>query len=762
MNRIRKVGLVLCALTVTWVGLDVSARRTPSKEGDAHRPPGLQRTVPQLGDVETSFAGPLELTIHQSSQGPSEISSPLASIRGRDPEFSETSMVLLDAELTRYRPQHGDAPWFSSTSQSATLILLPGTSTPEPDPKEPWVLQHPQLQVSFGGGQLTLETSVLSAHISTNQLFTKAPFHLFGLGIDLQGTGLLYDSESAKFTFGKPGEELTWSVLGPSPWNGTTDGTGTLTLETENAAQLLLESETQASAHSPDLGSMTCDSMTWELAALPEGWVLSSGLLSGPCDWKGSLGQESTWELTCPEATMEMHEGESTLDLAGPVKGAVSTEGDWVAEGGAWLKPYQGHLRGPVSGTWDGRTLSAGFFAHSDGLWSASGQVLIEEDGRVLSGSVMQSSPDGSWTLEGPVSFSENNRSLSADQLSIAPDGSLRASGNVLAILPHERGPIECRTKELRRMPLTRSTEHVEWRASGGVEFSQENMRAMGGSLRLVEGTRMEISGAPATALVAIQNQEVSLQADRFIWEDDRFHPTGSPVLRTAASLLGLAGEDLQISAQRMGFDFETQEWSLLGNISLRGGATGYAEKILGDPQWIEFFPGSRSNCMLAGTLEGGREIELHADSIRLEQNKTIHLQGSASTTIAQEGDRPLELTGRQGLLSASGGWFKNHVELKSEDLRGASQHVLWEFSPEGQLLLRMEGPGSQLRDTQFSAKAQKIIFDDQHQTLDLTGTATQTSLLEVDGGKRISGDTIQFDFANHLLSGTNMEVRIP
>ena len=311
-------------------------------------------------------------------------------------------------------------------------------------------------------------------------------------------------------------------------------------------------------------------------------------------------------------------------------------------------------------------------------------------------------------------------------------------------------------------MPLTRSTEHVEWRASGGVEFSQKNMRALGGSLRLVEGTRMEISGAPATALVAIQNQEVSLQADRFIWEDDRFHPTGKPVLRTAASLLGLAGEDLQVSAQRMGFDFETQEWELLGNISLRGGATGYAEKILGDPQGIEFFPGSRSNCMLAGTLEGGREIELHADSIRLEQNKTIHLQGSASTAIAQEGDRPLKLTGRQGLLSASGGWFKNHVELKSEDLRGASQHVLWEFSPEGQLLLRMEGPDSQLSNAQFKAKAQKIIYDKQHQTLDLTGTATQTSLLEVDGGKRISGDNIQFDFTNHLLSGTNMEVRIP
>ena len=44
-----------------------------------------------------------------------------------------------------------------------------------------------------------------------------------------------------------------------------------------------------------------------------------------------------------------------------------------------------------------------------------------------------------------------------------------------------------------------------------------------------------------------------------------------------------------QMHKKSGGLKITTQEWSLLGNISLRGGATGYAEKILGDPQWIEF-----------------------------------------------------------------------------------------------------------------------------------------------------------------------------
>lgn len=758
--KLRAIGLSGLAIIVLALSMDIwdFARQDQRESGTSLE--GLAHLVPGLGIVETAFVGDIELTLQDSEFSPATgeiVFFTRLMVRGHDPVFQDRLMILPDAEITQY-DRAGTRVVYRANTELAKIHLQPDSVGLQLDGSRPWQLQNPRIDLHLTDQTALLTTALLFLDAEAGKINTNETFSLSGSGFEIRGKSLKIDMPSRNFFFGGKGKHVSWTINNAATknlWSGQADGPGSLR---SSADKLVFELEGDSLCRVQTPGKDTIDSsaLSIEFGNSLSAWVPRRGRFVGPCTILPGNKKQGI-SISSGDVVPQWDGGVfAGMELRGPLT-VVFPDGSWAScDDGAWVGAEQEiQIWGGVVGELPNGSFRANnFTADQSGLY-ASGNVMFADGGG--SCDELWHSPDGHTELSGRVALEQGDgMSIQADLVVISPESNLKAHGNVLALMQEEDGGVaKCRADEVDYFSDWRGTNVSAIEARGDVRFDRGDIRILGNSLRLIENTRAELEGWPAEAFLANDPHGARMVADKFLWEKDNIYPSGGPVLMVPAKYLGLRGETIRISSQRMRFNTADGSWQLLGDVMLGGALNGFAQKIVGSERLATMSPGSGDFCFLTGTLEGGEFFNLRAEQIEVINGRRVHLYRDARASLRPESGKVIHLRGREADFTRAGGWFQHNVELEVDEVTGSADRISWEYGEAGTNSFSLSGSAS-LQDSTVKIVGANISYDLQGMLVFVSGNEQVVATIEMADGRSATGTWLSLNIQDRLLAGAN------
>ncbi|MDP6849920.1 MAG: hypothetical protein QF524_03165, partial [Planctomycetota bacterium] len=448
------------------------------------------------------------------------------------------------------------------------------------------------------------------------------------------------------------------------------------------------------------------------------------------------------------------------LALRGPVSFSNGPTLRWgVADGGLWLEPGgSGYAWGGIAGYLRNGFFSAATCEFSNEQASLRGPVQFANGTGGCDLLIVDTA--GNAKMEGNASLQlEDDFHLQADRVlrEIQVEGkseTVTATGNVFAKFQSREGvAATLRANHLVYSPDWHYTKEPGFQAEGKIQLEQGQTKFLGRSFRFQKNGRAQLVGWPASGKIQTQNGLLRISSERILLDNEWVFPSGDPKLVLPAPDLGLTGKDISISSKRMSYNLETTSWELLGDVRFLGGLRGRAQKVIGRPEAFEFFPGALGFCVLSGTLKEGDEFYLKAKNIKAFPDGHLRLYGNAKAVIGASDSDSLELEGREAMFTQNGGWMKSHVLVKFGTISGQANEVSWNRLESGDHSVTLLG-AAHLSDPETKAGGQEIRYETAGPYIYVLGKRGELASISFSDGGTATGEWLQFDLANRLLSG--------
>ncbi len=791
--------------------------------------------------------------------------------RPLEAEGGPATSMRLDQVDIQALGEDGQTELYRVEAPAAELALVAGAGRPTLDPARPWVLERPELRMPTPHGELVLATAQATLESEQRSLRGHGGFELRSGSMAFAGSELELDLETGAVDFG-PEQDLSWQFpsTGDGLLRGSSDGGGLLREREDGSRSLELPAaercEMELPAESGLEGRFRCGGL--ELILDPVGggssWTPRRAVAAAPSSWSGQL-QEGRQALVYGEDAVLVWDGPQLhgIDQRGPMVAVIEespegAEGGWLAaEGGAYLTAGQRSLLlyGGVGGIYAGGWFEADSYFGDDGGWLALGNVSLA-DGMVLTDR-FEVGPNGRKFVEGAVLFSPDPRiAVAAPRLVLqAPDElkpdfqQFHAEGGVRTHLSLQAQPAVLHSRELdaqgdlgnssslidapplpepaleapeggeiaAETPGARVPAPMRLDARHEVRIEQGEALFTGNHFAAHSETSMELRGTPAIGEIPRHDKEgkeigiATLSALRLVLHESEVLPIGRPELQLPAAELGLAGEEIRVTAQRMRFQEDGSAGGLQGRVRAEGGleleAWSAVWETLEDPghQLLTLLPEAGKLVRMRGELlpepvgadEGsaapppseagadrpapappalpladpsdpleGRRFDFEARKIQVRLWERVGiLDGDARVRVEldpgeeEEAATTFEVAGRHGEVGLRSGLFQHNATLVQESAAGkieaGADRIEWRRDGQSARFELSEGR-PWLKGAGLDAKASHMVVvrpvdPAAGMSLELTGSAERPASLQLPNGRVLTGARLRYNFLTRL-----------
>jgi hypothetical protein len=298
--------------------------------------------------------------------------------------------------------------------------------------------------------------------------------------------------------------------------------------------------------------------------------------------------------------------------------------------------------------------------------------------------------------------------------------------------------------------------------ADGDLEYRAPGISIRAARLRQLDEERFRLEGIPAHASMDLGDGMTALSDFRRAESDaDVLRIEGAPVLTVPAAALGLAGQDVVLTARSGTRQHASGAWLLEGDVEAQGALQTDADAARWSPTeglWLERRFGTPS---ATGTLADGRTFAATARRLGVDAARNLVLEGGAVARLVETDGKTHVLTAENAQIGETGGWAERRARFDSPLGNAAGERMDWRTADGRLVHLRLEG-GASLAQDQMRADGELIEMDDATGELYIRGSAARDAHLVTNEGRRLQGEWLRYNVRTGLFSSGPVRAETP